>query len=244
LVRDFNRVDVEGLDLDAFENAMASFEGEISPALDRITATKSIPSEDDRISLINLICALALRNPRLRETIRHFHERVAKQMLNVMLSTPERWAAQTRKTKEEDEGFLKELPEVSYDEMKKFAQEERFKIQVPTLRHIQLEIENFDKVLPILLDRNWLMVRAPKDSGGFITSDHPVILAWSDPSMRGGFYPGLWSDWHLRIVSDIHPPRRNRRFRPQGSSYRYWGECSRGIQRRPNLLRGAAGLRP
>ena len=68
----------------------------------------------------------------------------------------------------------------------------KFKLKIPTQRHIQLEVGMFDKMLPILLERKWLLLRAPKGSGGFITSDHPVVLAWSDPKMRGGFYgPGF-----------------------------------------------------
>jgi hypothetical protein len=112
LERDFNRVEIDGLAPDAFEAAMAAFESEISPALDRIIATESIAAEEDRIALVNLICALALRNPRLRETIRDFHEQVAKRVLDVMLATPERWAAQAKKIREA--GDLKHLPELSY----------------------------------------------------------------------------------------------------------------------------------
>jgi hypothetical protein len=37
-----------------------------------------------------------------------------------------------------------------------------------------------------------MLFRAPKGSTGFITSDHPMCLMWSDPARRGGFYgPGL-----------------------------------------------------
>jgi len=39
LERDFNRVELEDFEPDAFEKAMAGFESEISPALDRIIAT-------------------------------------------------------------------------------------------------------------------------------------------------------------------------------------------------------------
>jgi hypothetical protein len=47
-------------------------------------------------------------------------------------------------------------------------------------------------MLPILLKRKWVLVRAPKGSGGFITSDHPVVLTWSDATMHGGLYgPGF-----------------------------------------------------
>jgi len=110
--------------------------------------------------------------------------------LELTLQTPERWAAEIKRTHEER--GLKDLPEIGYDETKKFVQEGKFKLEVPTLRHIQLEVGTFDKMLPILLERKWLLLRAPKGSGGFITSDHPVVLTWSNPKMRGGFYgPGF-----------------------------------------------------
>jgi len=55
LERDFNRIEIDGLAPDAFENAMAKFESEISAVLDRIKATLSIAAEPDRTALINLI---------------------------------------------------------------------------------------------------------------------------------------------------------------------------------------------
>lgn len=187
LERDFNRVEIEGLEADAFEKVMASFEGQVAPALDRIIAAGAIQSDEDRFALVNLICALSLRNPRLRETIRDFHERVAKQMLGLMLQTPERWAAQLEKIRQN--GSVKDPASVSHEDMKKFARGDKWKVTVPTGRHIQLELQTFEKLLPFFLKRNWLVVRAPKNSGGFVTSDHPVVLTWSDPEMRRGFYP-------------------------------------------------------
>jgi hypothetical protein len=193
LERDFNRIEIDGLAPDAFENAMAKFESEISAVLDRIKATLSIAAEPDRTALINLICALALRNPRLRETIRDFHERVMTSILDVMLTTPERWQAQVKKAREA--GYFKNVPQVaelSYEQVKKFALEANFSVSVPRERHIQIELETFNKMLPILLERKWVLLRAPEDSGGFITSDHPVVLTWSNPAMHRGFYgPGF-----------------------------------------------------
>jgi hypothetical protein len=188
LERDFNRVEVEGLEPDAFEKAMAAFEAEMAPALDRIVAAQSIEAQEDRIALVNLIGALALRNPRLRETIRDFHERAVKQVMDFLYATPEVYASHRERMLKEG----KNLPTVSYEDMKKFVEEGNYKIEVATTRHIQLEVETFNKVLPILLARNWLMLRAPTDSGGFVTSDHPVVLVWSKPEMRGGLYgPGF-----------------------------------------------------
>ena len=43
-----------------------------------------------------------------------------------------------------------------------------------------------------MLRRKWVLIKAPERSGGFITSDHPAILMWSDPKMRAGLYgPGF-----------------------------------------------------
>ena len=40
--------------------------------------------------------------------------------------------------------------------------------------------------------RNWVVLKAPQDTGGIVTSDHPVSLTWSDPEMQGsGRGPGL-----------------------------------------------------
>jgi len=44
----------------------------------------------------------------------------------------------------------------------------------------------------LLLRRGWHLLRAPEGSGGFITSDRPFFLMWSDPALRGGpLPPGL-----------------------------------------------------
>jgi hypothetical protein len=187
LERDFNRVEIDGLAPDAFENAMAGFESVISPALDRIIAAQSIAAEEDRVALVNLICALALRNPRLRETLRDFHEQVIDRVFQVALETPERWANHV-KSMGEGNNFSK----LSFEEAKRFFQKADFSVTVPRERHIQIEVQTFNDMLPIMLERNWVLLKAPKRSGGFVTCDHPVVLMWSDLKMRGGFYgPGL-----------------------------------------------------
>jgi hypothetical protein len=40
--RDFNRIEVEGMDRDAVERALAEFEGKVAPALERLKAAKSL----------------------------------------------------------------------------------------------------------------------------------------------------------------------------------------------------------
>ena len=187
LERDFNRVEIEGLEPDVFEKAMAEFEGQLAPALGRIITARSLKNEDDRAYLLNFIGLLALRNPRRRETIRKFHEQVAKRILDLVLATPERWEGQVKKAKAA--GFIKAEATADYEAMKRFAEEDRYKVEVANERLIQLEVDTFDKILPLIFRRGWVLVKAPEDSGGFVTSDHPFCLTWSEPGMRGP--PGL-----------------------------------------------------
>ncbi len=58
----FNRIEVEGMDPNAVEKALAQFEGEIAPALERIKAAKSLAKEEDRSALVNLLAAVALKS--------------------------------------------------------------------------------------------------------------------------------------------------------------------------------------
>src|SRR4051794_32422018 len=56
--RDFNRVDVEGLDPNTIETGMSKFESRCSSALERIIAARSLDNVDDRALLLNLIALL------------------------------------------------------------------------------------------------------------------------------------------------------------------------------------------
>jgi hypothetical protein len=189
LQRGFNLVDVEGLQADAFETTLANFESEAAPAIQRIIAARSLGNVDDRATLLNLIALFALRNPRQREIFRDFQERVAKTIMSLALSTRERWEGQVRQARAA--GYIKEGLDASYDTMKDFFERGEYKVEVATERHIQLELSTFDKLLPPMFGRKWLLLRASKTSGGFITSDHPVCLIWSQPGPRGPIGFGL-----------------------------------------------------
>lgn len=188
--KDFNRIEIEGIQPDTFESAMSKIEGEVAPALCRTIEAATFCSDDDRALILNLVGLLALRNPRWRESVRDFHERVAKAIMDISLSSKERWETEHRKAKEA--GYLDSDPKVTYEEMKKFVDDGQFKVTVPTERHIELEMGGLEAVLPHLFERKWIFLKASKDSGGFITCDHPVRLIWSNRGMRNGFYgPGF-----------------------------------------------------
>jgi hypothetical protein len=83
--------------------------------------------------------------------MRDFHARVAKQVMQLALATPERWANQVKKATEA--GFLNPNLNTSYEEMKRYLEEGNYNISVSNERHIQLEIGTFEKLLPRIFQR-------------------------------------------------------------------------------------------
>jgi len=185
--RDFHRVDIEGHEPDALENAFARVEGEIAPALERASGAGRFVSEEDRILVLNLAALLAVKNPRQRENMRDFAERLNKTMMQMILSNKETWDTQVRRMKED--GFWDDSKEVSYDEMRDFVREDEYTISMATEMHLSLELQAFDAVLPYFIDRQWTSIVAPPKTSGFITCDHPVALFWTDEKRQGSFPP-------------------------------------------------------
>jgi hypothetical protein len=180
LERDFNTINLEGHAPDAFEAAMAAVESEIGPALKRIIESKSIADNDDRVLLINLICLLYVRNPRFRKTKQSLQDRVAKIVMDLVLSSREMWESQVKKA--QAAGFVAKDVETNYEDVKRGVENKDHQVQIPIEDHLLSEIHVFDHALPLLFERKWVLLRATPDSKGFITCDHPVSLIWSEPT--------------------------------------------------------------
>jgi hypothetical protein len=188
--RDFHRIDADGFSPDALENSLSGFEAEVSAALDRLVAARSIQDEPDRVLLFNLMALLAVKNPRHRENFRSVQEHIIKRVMDLATATPERWETQIRQAKAS--GHLAQNAEADYAKMRAFFEAGKFSIKISPHRHLQIELKAFDKILPHIFHRKWILLRAPPKTTGFITSDHPLCLMWSDPEKRGGRRaPGL-----------------------------------------------------
>jgi hypothetical protein len=185
--KDFNRIDIEGVPPDAVEKAFANFEGEVAPALERIAKVGSFKDKNDRLLVLNLITLLAIRNPRKRESIGNFQGELFKKMLALTYQTRERWESQVRQMKAE--GCLPEGMDTDYETLKEFVKKGDFKIKMNRTTDIKMEIELIDDLLPFFVNRKWSLWKARNDSGGFVTSDHPVCLRWSEKEDAKGFYP-------------------------------------------------------
>jgi hypothetical protein len=172
--RDFNRIEVEGYAPDALENAFSGFETDVAEALNRIIRVRSIKNDDDRVYLLNLMALMAIKNPARREGWRSAQEQLWKRVLDMATATPERWAGQIRRAKAA--GDVAPDADEDYQRMREFVEADQFRITVPTGRHLELEMQSFETVLPFFFHRKWVLFRAPVGKTGFVTSDHPVCL--------------------------------------------------------------------
>jgi len=168
LERDFNRVDVEGHPSDALEAGLAAFEGQLAPALERTRDAAAFQSDEDKNLIFNLIGNLGLRNPRWRESMRQFHEDSTKAMMDLALASKERWDGQIRKAVQNN--AFAEKPEITYEEMKEFHEGDQYKIALDSGYRLRMEMDMLDTVLPLLARRKWMFLKAPINSGGFITT--------------------------------------------------------------------------
>jgi hypothetical protein len=131
---------------------------------------------------------MAVKNPRFRENMRDFQEQIIKRMTALMVATPQRWESQVRRAKAD--GAISTDADLDYETMRKFVEDDRYKVTVKTGWHLAMELKSLDTVLPFFFHRNWALFRAPPGKTGFITSDHPICLMWSDPKERTRNFPG------------------------------------------------------
>jgi len=185
--RDFHRIDIDGLAPDALENAFSKFEADLDQALKRIVTVRSIKDDNDRTLVFNLIGLMATKNPRLRESFRVACEHTAKIIMDLATSTPERWASQVRRAQKDS--FIAVDADTDYKKMRDFVEREEYKVKTMTSMHLHMELQTFDKILPFIFNRKWILFRAPPKTTGFVTSDHPMCLMWSDLAQCGGPYP-------------------------------------------------------
>jgi hypothetical protein len=177
--RDFHTLESEDLPADAMERAFSGFESEVSAALARISAAGSLADETDVSYLMNLMALTAVKNPRNRAAFAQFRERILKTAMRVAVSTPEIWERQVRQAKAA--GFIEPNVDTSYSKMRHFIETDAYTMETTPHAHLITELDLHDKVLPYFFSRRWSTLRAPADSGGFITSDQPVCLMWRDP---------------------------------------------------------------
>lgn len=182
-IRDFNRIDADGLDPNVLEKSLAAFEGEVATALKKFDTGCDFDGEVKEL-ILNLIAMFASRSPERREHMRSFQAQVIERMMKLSIATKERWESQITQLKESD----RELNDVSYEDIKTFVEGKQYTIDVAREHHIRMESVAIEAILPCLAGRNWMVIKSTEETGPFITSDHPVNLSWKEPDSIPPFY--------------------------------------------------------
>lgn len=180
-VRDFNRIEIEGVAPDAIEQNLSVFEGKVATSIRNIEKTKIFEGEDKE-NILNLIALLEVRSPEMRENLRQFSEKAIKRMTGLTLATKERWESQNQHIDDNDKS------EITYEELKKFHGSDAYSVTLTNEHHIDMELTAIDVVLPRLFKRKWVLIIATEISGPFITTDNPVVLTWKNPNDIPPFY--------------------------------------------------------
>ncbi|MEH6677287.1 DUF4238 domain-containing protein [Phenylobacterium sp.] len=180
--RDFHSLADTDVEADALEKAFSVFESDVSCALERCVATGTFEDGSDRHYILNLIALIAVKNPRVRANADRFRKRIMKRAIDLAISSPEIWERQMREAKAS--GFVNPSADTDFKKMRAFV-EQGYDIIISPADHLITEMDIFEEVLPLFFERAWTVLRAPHGTAGFITSDQPVYLMWSDPPALG-----------------------------------------------------------
>ncbi len=182
--RDFNRIDTPGYDPNLIEAGYGQLEGRAAEVLVRLDTEQEPTSPADLEVLLELVGLMAVRNPVQRENRRRFHADVARRVMDLTLATRERWESQVRQA---EEAGLLQPNDVTYAQAKAFFDGGQYTIEVPTTQHVQTELQLLQTLVERLHQRRWALLRAAPETGGFVTSDQPVTLAWEDEARERRF---------------------------------------------------------
>jgi hypothetical protein len=180
--RDFNRIESDTLPLDALETALSKFEDLVGPALTEIQRAPECISWSNWNIVLNFMALLAVRNPIIREYV---NKRATEQWIRAIedaTDTPEKFASVFAKAQVAGDIGKSLIPD--FDKHREFLTARQFTVEFPHGNFVPAEFDAVDDLLRQLGMRRWTVLRAPADSGGFVTTDRPVT-----PARRDGLHP-------------------------------------------------------
>ncbi len=176
-IRDFNRVDIEGIDPSVVESALSQFEDQAATALKKLNENYDFSGETQDL-ILNLIALIAARSPERREYKQQFEAQIIEHVMGAIHDSKESWESQNEKLREKDSNYKYN---VTYEQAKGFFKRKQYTIEGVREHQIQMEMVEANAILPYLFKRNWLLLTSHDQTGPFITTDWPVNLSWKEP---------------------------------------------------------------
>jgi nitrogenase molybdenum-iron protein alpha/beta subunit len=130
---------------------MATFEANGIEAIRRVASSGVFEGEDANLTM-NLMALHAVRSPEMRENMRGFHERVARQIMNLTLATKERYESEMERLRTAGKP-ANDL--VTYEDMKDFVERGEYEFTVRREYQMGTEFQLMPTVLHELGKRLW-----------------------------------------------------------------------------------------
>jgi hypothetical protein len=177
VARDFNRVDIDGLPIDALESALAGLDNLAVKAIRNVISRQIFPDAADANTILNLLGLIAVRNPLSRGSFNRAREHTLRVIGQLLISDRALYERHLRRAHEAGDVPNVEMP---YETMKEFIEKDEYEIDFHPEENSRTEFKVFDGLLPLLGQRSWSLLLAPHDGPEFISSDRPVSLIWRD----------------------------------------------------------------
>lgn len=175
-MRDFNRIEAEGLDPNFLETQLAQFESELDGALGRIITSQAITSDDDLAYVLNLMAMSLVRHPSTRDSIAHSVGENRHAAVRLALENKSQWDVLVQRMREAGEHIGED---VTYEGVRAYVEGEKFRLQVDRSYLNRLELQHFEEVLPYFFNRVWTAIKTDPVTAPFITSDRPLFMLWA-----------------------------------------------------------------
>ncbi|TOJ99052.1 DUF4238 domain-containing protein [Vibrio parahaemolyticus] len=187
-MRDFNRVEIDGVDPEIIEKTQSDFEGKAATALKKLEETSDFSGEIKDV-ILELIGMLAIKSPEMREHLSKPHIQVANHIMAMTYESKERWESQVAQIKKETGEDISDG--TTFEEMKDLFERGAFEVSVSKEHQIYMELLGMQRITELLHQRNWVLLKAADGAGEFITTDNPVSLTWHNPESAPFDSPGF-----------------------------------------------------
>lgn len=187
-MRDFNRVEIDGVDPEIIEKTQSNFESKAAAALKKLEETSDF-SGDTKGVILELIGMLAIKSPEMREHLAKPHAQIANQIMAMTFESKERWESQVAQVKR-DTG--KDISGgAKFEEMKSLFEKGAFEVSVSKEHQIHVELVGMQRITELLHQRNWIVLEAGDEAGEFVTTDNPVSLTFHNSASFPFVSPGF-----------------------------------------------------
>lgn len=187
-MRDFNRVEINGIDPEIIEKAQSDFESKAATALKNLEETSDFSGETKDV-ILELIGMLAIKSPEMREHLAKPQAQIANLIMAMTFESKERWESQIAQIKQSTGENISRG--TTFDEMKALFEQGAFELSVSKEHQIHVELVGMQRITELLHQRYWTVLETGDEAGEFITTDNPVSLTFHNPASVPFMSPGF-----------------------------------------------------